>query len=54
MQALFLANFMDEEGLTGEARSMRIYSWGHVVEFVRPTLSPGVLPTAEMEAAGGG
>ena len=38
--------------MMGEYRIMGIYSWGHLVEFVRPTLGAGVLPTAEVEKAG--
>ena len=34
----------------GEYRTMGMYPKGHLMEFLRPTLDPGVMPTAEVEA----
>ena len=41
-----LADFTAYERMTGEYRVMGIYPKGHLMEFVRPTLSPQVLPAA--------
>ncbi len=45
-----LADFTEREKMMGEYRTMGIYPRGHLMEFIRPTLDPGVLPTAEVEA----
>ena len=44
-----LADFTEYERMVGEYRVMGIYPRRHVMEFVRPTLSPDVLPTVEVE-----
>ena len=44
-----LADFTGYERMVGEYRVMGIYPRGHVMEFVRPTLSPDVLPAVEVE-----
>ena len=44
-----LADFTDYEKMVGEYRVMGIYPKGHVMEFVRPTLSSQVIPTATVE-----
>ena len=49
-----LADFTEYERMVGEYRVMGIYPRGHVMEFVRPTLSPDVLPTAAAEEMGDG
>ena len=36
--------------MMGEYRVMGVYPRGHVMQFVRPTLDPDVLPTAAVEA----
>ena len=46
-----LADFTAYERMVGEYRVMGVYPRGHLLEFVRPTLSPRVLPTAAVEAA---
>ena len=46
-----LADFTAYERMVGEYRVMAVYPRGHLMEFVRPTLSPKVLPTAAVEAA---
>ena len=46
-----LADFTAYERMVGEYRVMGVYPRGHLMEFVRPTLSPKVLPTADVEAA---
>ena len=46
-----LADFTAYERMVGEYRVMGLYPRGHLMEFVRPTLSPKVLPTADVEAA---
>ena len=43
------ADFTGYERMAGEYRVMGIYPGGHLMEFVRPTLSPDVLPTVEVE-----
>ncbi|MCY3634649.1 MAG: DNA polymerase III subunit alpha [bacterium] len=45
-----LADFTEREKMMGEYRTMGMYPRGHLMEFLRPTLDPGVLPTAEVEA----
>ena len=40
--------------MAGEYRAMGIYPRGHLMEFVRPTLDPRVLPAAAVEDAGEG
>ena len=44
-----LTDFTGYERMAGEYRVMGIYPGGHLMEFVRPTLSPDVLPTVEVE-----
>ena len=44
-----LTDFTGYERMVGEYRVMGIYPGGHIMEFVRPTLSPNVLPTAAVE-----
>ena len=39
-----LADFTAFERMTGEYRVMGIYPKGHLMEFVRPSLSDSVLP----------
>ena len=46
-----LADFSEYEKMTGEYRAMGVYPRGHLLEFVRPTLPPGVLPAAKVEGA---
>ena len=46
-----LQDLSDFEKMVGEYRVMGIYPRGHVMDFVRPTLSPGVLPAIEVERA---
>ena len=45
-----LSDFTDREKMMGEYRTMGMYPKGHLMEFLRPTLDPGVLPTADVEA----
>ncbi len=45
-----LADFTEREKMMGEYRTMGIYPRGHLMEFLRPDLDPGVLPTTEVEA----
>ena len=49
-----LVDFTEYERMVDEYRVMGIYPRGHVMEFVRPTLSPDVLPAAAMEEMGDG
>ena len=42
-------DFTEYERMVGEYRVMGIYPRGHVMEFVRPTLTPDVLPAAAVE-----
>ena len=49
-----LADFTEYERMAGEYRVMGIYPRGHVMEFVRPTLSSQVLPAAAIEEKGDG
>ena len=44
-----LADFTDAEKMAAEYAVMGIYPRGHLMEFVRPTLEPGVLTCAEVE-----
>ena len=44
-----LADLTEYERMVGEYRVMGIYPRGHVMEFVRPTLTPDVLPAAAVE-----
>ena len=44
-----LADFTDAEKMAAEYAVMGIYPRGHLMEFVRPTLAPGVLTCAEVE-----
>ena len=44
-----LEDFTDRDKMAGEYRVMGVYPRGHLMEFVRPYLSPGVLSTAEVE-----
>ena len=44
-----LSDFSDYEKMLGEYRVMSIYPRGHVMQFVRPTLSSRVLPTVDVE-----
>ena len=44
-----LTDFTGYERMAGEYRVMGIYPKGHLMEFVRPVLSPDVLPTVEVE-----
>jgi len=44
-----LTDFTDAEKMAAEYAVMRIYPCGHLMEFVRPTLEPGVLTCAEVE-----
>ena len=47
-------DFTEYEKMVGEYRVMGIYPRGHVMEFVRPTLSADVLPAAAVEKMGDG
>ena len=49
-----LPDFTEYEQMMGEYRVMGIYPRGHVMEFVRPTLTPDVLPAAAIEGMGDG
>ena len=49
-----LADFTEYERMVGEYRVMGIYPRGHVMEFVRPALTPDVLPAAAIEGMGDG
>ena len=44
-----LSDFTAYEKMAGEYMTMGIYPRGHLMEFVRPTLGPGILPAAEVE-----
>ena len=46
-----LADFTAFDRMAGEYRAMGIYPSGHLMEFVRPHLSGGVLPAAAVEDA---
>ena len=45
-----LADFSPRERMIGEYQVMQIYPRGHLMEFVRPTLAPNVLPSTEVNA----
>ncbi len=47
-----LPDFTDREKMVGEYRVMGIYPKGHLMEFVRPSLGPSVLPNADVETRG--
>ena len=47
-----LADFTEYEKMAGEYRVMGIYPRGHLMQFVRPTLGPQVLPAAAVDHAG--
>ena len=49
-----LADFTEYEKMAGEYRVMGIYPRGHLMQFVRPTLGPQVLPTAAVDHVGEG
>ena len=49
-----LADLPEYKRMVGEYRVMGIYPRGHVMEFVRPTLTPDVLPAAAVEEMGDG
>ena len=49
-----LPDFTDWEKMVGEYRVMGVYPRGHLMEFVRPGLGPGVLPAADVERCGDG
>ena len=49
-----LADFTEYEKMAGEYRVMGIYPRGHLMQFVRPTLGPQVLPAAAVDHAGEG
>ena len=44
-----LDDFTEREKMMGEYRAMGIYPRGHLMEFLRPTLGPDVLPAADVE-----
>ena len=44
-----LADLSEYERMAGEYRTLGVYPRGHLMEFVRPSLPPGVLPCAEAE-----
>ena len=45
-----LTDFTPREKMAGEYAVMGIYPKGHVMEFVRPTLSPDVLPARDIDS----
>ena len=47
-----LADFSEAERMAGEYRAMGIYPRGHLMQFVRPNLSPEVMTCAEVERLG--
>ena len=47
---LRLPDFTELEKMMGEYRVMGVYPRGHVMQFVRPSLDPDVLPTAAVES----
>ena len=49
-----LDDFTDEEKMAGEYATMGVYPRGHLMEFVRPRLGTGVLPTTAVEGLGDG
>ena len=44
-----LDDLTEREKMAGEYRVMGVYPRGHLMEFVRPSLRPSVLPAAEVE-----
>ncbi len=44
-----LRDFTEKEKMMGEYQAMGIYPKGHIMEFIRPTLNPKVLTTADAE-----
>ena len=49
-----LPDFTEREKMVGEYRVMGVYPKGHLMEFVRTGLGPGVLPTVGVERCGDG
>ena len=49
-----LADFTAYEKMAGEYQVMGIYPRGHLMEFVRPSLDPQVLPAAAVDCAAEG
>ena len=49
-----LADFTDYEKMAAEYRVMGLYPRGHLMEFVRPSLGPRVLPADAVEGCGDG
>ena len=49
-----LDDFTDEEKMADEYATMGVYPRGHLMEFVRPRLGTGVLPTTAVEGLGDG
>ena len=49
-----LADFTGYEKMAGEYRVMGVYPKGHLMEFLRPSLDPRVLPAAAVQRAGEG
>ena len=49
-----LADLPEYEQMVGEYRVMGVYLRGHVIEFVRPELTPDVPPAATIEGSGDG
>ena len=49
-----LADLSAYEKMAGEYRAMGVYPGGHLMEFVRPSLPPGVTPCAEVEGMADG
>ncbi len=47
-----LQDFSEREKMVGEYRVMGVYPRGHLMEFVRPGLGRGVLPTVDVERCG--
>ncbi|MCY3505058.1 MAG: DNA polymerase III subunit alpha [Chloroflexi bacterium] len=44
-----LVDFSEYERMVGEYRTLGVYPRGHLMEFVRPSLPPGVTPCADVE-----
>ena len=49
-----LPDFTAREKMAGEYRVMGVYPKGHLMEFVRPSLGPNVMPAAAVEHAAEG
>ena len=49
-----LQDFTDYEKMAGEYQTLGIYPKGHIMDFIRPTLNPHILPAAEVETRGDG